>query len=213
VVTDTALAEACNLLARFTESSVVSLTPSAFSKSPLEVYWRDRPDGDQCWQIQNFFSEPPLTEHLELIEKPPASWQQVLDWANTNCPSLLLSPDISAQLPATFYPSAAQRAKILLKALNEINSALQKGETRRFEDLRRSWMEGENARITDSSDGEKTDFAAELNFKHPHTQRVISCTWHGKIKSPQFRIHFEWPKQNVQDALFIGYFGPKLTKR
>ena len=74
-------------------------------------------------------------------------------------------------------------------------------------------MEGRLARMTDSSDTEKSEFAAELKFKHPATNRIVACTWHAKIKTPQFRIHFEWPKQRAADALFIGYFGPKLTKR
>jgi hypothetical protein len=213
VVTDTALAEACNLMMLFTDASLVSLNPSKFLQNTIEVNWRDRVDGDRCWLIQNFFSEAPLVEHLARIEKPLASWQQVVDWAKANCRSLLLSPDILAQLPSTFYPNAAQRAQVLFKALNEINLAIQTGKADRFEELRRLWMEGEKARITDSSDGEKADFASDLNFKHPMSGRVIACTWHAKIKTPQIRIHFEWPKQNVQDALFIGYFGPKLTKR
>jgi hypothetical protein len=213
VVTGTALAEACTLMALFAESSVLSLTPSKFSRNPLAVFWRDRADGDQCWQIANFLSEPSLVAYLRNVEKPPASWRQLLDWTTINCPSLQLSPEILSQLPTTFFSSAAQRAQVLFKALHEINSALLSGDAKRFEELRRLWMEGDKARMTDSSDAEKADFAAGLNFKHPVTQRVIACTWHAKIKTPQLRIHFEWPKQNPQDALFIAYFGPKLTKR
>jgi hypothetical protein len=213
VVTDTALAEACNLMALSTESAVVSLTPSKFSQNLIEILWRGRVDGDRSWQILNFFSEPLLVRYLNGIAKPPASWSQVLDWTKVNCPTLLLSPDILSQLPTTFFSSAAQRALVLFKALDEINSALQQGKTGKFDELRRLWMQGDKARMTDSSDGEKDDFATEMNFKHPVTRRVVACTWHAKIKTPQFRIHFEWPKQNEQDALFIGYFGPKLTKR
>jgi len=213
LVTNTALAEACNLITLLADTSVVSLNPSNFSINPIEVYWRARAEGDLSRKIQNFFSEPPLAKHLAQIEKPPASWLQVMDWVKANCSSLLLSPEILSQVPPTFYPNAAQRAQELFKSLNDINLALQTGNAARFQELRRLWMEGEKAVITDSSDGEKAEFAAELNFRHPLNGRIIACTWHAKIKIHQIRIHFEWPKQNVQDALFIGYFGPKLTKR
>ena len=82
VVTETALAEACHLLMSLTEASVVSLNPSKFLTNTIEVFWRDRAEGDRSWPIRNFFSEPPFAEHLALIEKPPASWPQVVDWIN-----------------------------------------------------------------------------------------------------------------------------------
>ncbi len=40
----------------------------------------------------------------------------------------------------------------------------------------------------------------------------LECFWHGKIKSPQYRIHFSYPiEEDV--PLYIAYIGPKLTKR
>ena len=213
IVTETGLGEACTLVALSTAAAVISMSPSKFTKHPLEVFWCCRPDGDRSWQIPNFVSESSLVAHLRSVEKPPTTWQQVLDWTKSNCPSLLLSAEILTQLPTTFFPSTAQRAQVLFKALDEINSALQEGNVARFDELRRLWMEGEKARMTDSSATEKSEFAAELNFQHPITKRAVACTWHAKIQTPQFRIHFEWPKQNSRDALFVGYFGPKITRR
>jgi len=213
LVTETALAEACHLIALSTAASVVSLTPSKFTKTTIEIFWRGRAGGDRSWQISNFISVAPLVEHLRHIEHPPTTWQQVLDWTKSNCPSLLLSSDILTQLPTTFYPNVAQRAQVLFKTLHEINSALQHGNAARFDELRRLWMEGDYARMTDSSRSEKQEFAAHLNFTHPITKKLVACTWHAKIKTPQFRIHFAWPKQNPKDALFIAYFGQKITKR
>ncbi len=213
LVSGTALGEVCSLTALSTAAALISLTPSRFTDNPLEVFWRGRADGDRSWQIPNFWLEAPLVDYVRQIEKPPASWQQLLEWTRLNCPTLLLSPDILSQLPTTFSPFVAQRAQVLFKALQEINSALQQGNVTRFEELRRLWMEGGNARMTDSSDAEKAHFATALNFTHPITKRPIPCTWHAKIQTPRFRIHFEWPKQNARDALFIGYFGEKITKR
>jgi hypothetical protein len=40
----------------------------------------------------------------------------------------------------------------------------------------------------------------------------IFCTWHGKVKTPQYRIHFSWPISAVA-PLYVVYIGPKITKR
>jgi hypothetical protein len=72
-------------------------------------------------------------------------------------------------------------------------------------------MEGEKARMTDSSATEKSDFAQALTFHHPVSGHAVVCAWHAKIKTLQFRIHFEWPKPNSGDRLFVAYFGPKIT--
>jgi hypothetical protein len=100
-----------------------------------------------------------------------------------------------------------------LSALNEINAAIQQNNAARFEELRVLWFEGKYARFTDSSNGEKNEFRKRLTFNHPVTGQEVLCGWHAKIKSPQYRIHFEWPKQNPEDPLFVAYLGPKLTKR
>jgi hypothetical protein len=74
------------------------------------------------------------------------------------------------------------------------------------------WMVGANARITDESKTNKSDFKEELKFVHPKTGEKIFCPYHGKIKTPQYRIHFQWPLPEKAQQLFIGYFGPKITK-
>lgn len=213
LVTETALAEACCLAELSTDASVISFSPSVHHRDPLEVTWRGRAEGDHTWPIRNFVSEEPLEDHLRQIATPPSSWKELLDWANANCPSLLISGAILSQLPTTFYPNAAQRAQVLLSALNEINAAIQRNDAARFDELRLLWLEGKNARLTDSSPSEKDEFRRQLTFNHPVTGREVLCGWHAKIKSPQYRIHFEWPKQNPEDPLFVAYFGPKITKR
>lgn len=213
LVTETALAEACSLAELSLSVSVLSLSPSNFLQNPLHVVWRARKDGDRSWPIQNFISELPLAEYLQSISKPLNSWEELLDWVNSNCPSLLLSPAIPSQLPTSFYSNVAQRAQVLLLALNEINTAIQNNDVERFEELRHLWFEGKNARLTDSSDSEKEEFKKKLTFTNPVTGQDILCGWHAKIKTPQYRIHFEWPKHSPDDALFIAYIGPKLTKR
>lgn len=53
----------------------------------------------------------------------------------------------------------------------------------------------------------------ELTFVDPvGKSKNIFCSFHGKIKSPQLRIHFCFP--NATDKILkICYIGPKITKK
>ncbi|MDA1277088.1 MAG: hypothetical protein O2960_23995, partial [Verrucomicrobia bacterium] len=78
-------------------------------------------------------------------------------------------------------------------------------------------MVGNEARFTDSSDDEKRDFKKAMTFTHPVTGQEVFCSWHGKIQTPLYRIHVEWPMpekvNDVYQPLLVAYIGPKLTKR
>jgi hypothetical protein len=72
---------------------------------------------------------------------------------------------------------------------------------------------GEKAWLTDSSDAEKRQFRSELTFPNPEKSgQHLFCSWHGKVKTPQLRIHFSWPIA-ANTPLYIVYVGPKITKR
>jgi hypothetical protein len=72
---------------------------------------------------------------------------------------------------------------------------------------------GAKASFSDSSDSEKNDFRNELTFAHPEQPgETLFCAWHGKIKTPQIRIHFSWPVRS-EAPLYVVYVGPKITKR
>lgn len=40
----------------------------------------------------------------------------------------------------------------------------------------------------------------------------LYCSWHGKIKTPQFRLHFQWAAPVGQRYIKVIYLGEKLTK-
>lgn len=72
---------------------------------------------------------------------------------------------------------------------------------------------GDKAWFSDSSSTEKSDFRKELTFRHPmNAGEYLFCTWHGKVKTPQLRIHFSWPIR-ASDPLYVVYIGPKITKQ
>ena len=59
---------------------------------------------------------------------------------------------------------------------------------------------GEKAWFTDESDTNKRAFKYAMTFpdmNNPDGEKLF-CPWHGKIKTPQIRIHFEWPRPKGQ---------------
>ena len=79
--------------------------------------------------------------------------------------------------------------------------------------LYQKYFTGAKAWFSDSSDREKAQFRNELTFPHPaDPDKTIFATWHGKVKTPQLRIHFSWPIR-ADKPLYVVYAGPKITKR
>ena len=71
---------------------------------------------------------------------------------------------------------------------------------------------GGKALFTDSSDAEKAEFNDDLHFPHPEGAGYLFCTWHGKVKKPQIRIHFTYPILH-DTPLYVMHVGPKITKK
>ncbi len=72
---------------------------------------------------------------------------------------------------------------------------------------------GHGAMFSDSSDSEKNEFGKELTFNHPGAPtQTLFCPWHGKVQTPQLRVHFSDPIR-ANEPLYVVYVGPKLTKR
>lgn len=215
LVTDTALGEACFLEFEQQNAFLVSATPSSHTADRVAVVWRARPnkEPDFTARIQNFTSIGPLRTFLDENQAPPQSWKELLERIAADCPSLHLSPDISSQLGVTFYPQVANMAMRLFSILERINAAAIARDWDLVNQLRADWMSGNNAYFSDSSESEKNDFGDDMTFGHPDTGEGCFCPWHGKINHQVYRIHFEWPKPDGRVRLFVGYFGPKITRR
>ncbi|MEI7996656.1 MAG: hypothetical protein WCH01_17300 [Methylococcaceae bacterium] len=72
---------------------------------------------------------------------------------------------------------------------------------------------GDKAWFSTSSDDEKIEFKNELTFNHPNNKdEKLFCPWHGKIKTPQIRIHFSYPIR-ADKPLYVPYIGLKITKK
>jgi hypothetical protein len=73
---------------------------------------------------------------------------------------------------------------------------------------------GQKAWFTDESTDNKISYKKDMTFSDPSdASKRIFCPFHGKIKSQQIRIHFEWPRPKNQREIKIVYIGPKITKK
>lgn len=70
---------------------------------------------------------------------------------------------------------------------------------------------GNKAWFSDESDTNKNEFRRDLSFLVEGFSDKIFCPWHGKIKTPQYRMHYEWPPR-TGNKLIVCYLGPKITK-
>jgi len=213
LVTDTGVAEAAFLRTEGISGWLFSIDPSRFLTNPLTARWRDRADGDLDIDVPNGWTLDHAEQCAAELERPLASWDELLEWVARECPHLLLSPNIPRQLGTQFIPNVAQRSTVLLGTLNRMVELQKNGNDPEFNQMRHDWMEGSRARFSPSSDSELREFSNELTFRHPHTGANVLCSWHGKIQTPQFRIHFEWPLPGRAEELFVAYIGPKITKR
>jgi hypothetical protein len=213
LVTDTGAAEVAYIQSEGTRSWLFSISPSKFLASPLTVHWRGRVGGDFDIEIPNGWNPDHAEQCVSALERPLSSWNELLDWAARECQHLELSPEILKQLPAQFIPNVANRSQVLLRALNQMVGLLKSEKTQEFNAMRSEWMQGDRARFSPSSESELDDFSKELTFRHSRSSKEVICSWHGKIQTPQYRIHFEWPLPEGQKKLFVAYIGPKITKR
>jgi hypothetical protein len=184
--------------------------------SPLSVAW-ERGFGDRRHiEVINHW----LTENLEaaLLAAPTRleTWARLEEVAILRCTQLTFLNDSFKPLDGCpFAVGAAQRILVLLDTLDRFRSCFDGQGTRTPEGQRlyQDHFTGEKSWFSDSSDAEKHDFRTGFRFRRPGAEgEYLFCSWHGKVKSPQLRIHFSWPVR-ATEPLYIAYVGPKITKK
>jgi hypothetical protein len=214
IVTDTALGEAafCNLLG--IDRRVVSLSPSSWEFSPIPVTWI--PNGErQTVQVINHLEPKALEDALRAAPRPITSWEELQKVSIARCPDLTFSEDAFGYLKGhPFVDGAAQRILALLDVLHEFKSCFDDNgqRTQRGHELYQDHFTGKKAWFSDTSDADKHDFEEDLTFRHPIVEgEYLFCSWHGKVKIDQIRIHFSWPIR-AGEPVFVAFVGPKITK-
>ena len=223
IVTDTAVGEAAWCCLNGIERGLVSVTPSDWQFSPISVDWvEDNNVYRKTANIVNHWDPGEIETVLQTLPMPLESWEQLEIVAIDRCIQLTFSGDAFAPLKGQpFVSSAAKRLLFILDTLNRFKSCFDTNGERNPEghEIYRDFFTGKKgdggrgALFSDSSEEEIRTFGAEMTFRHP-TQlgRNLVCTWHGKVQTPQLRVHFSMPVR-ADEPLYVVYVGPKITKR
>ena len=218
VVTSTAVGEAAFRVFHGIPCGLVSVTPSNWENSPIEVTWLREDDGvqNQKAALENWWSDEQLADGLAKLAPPLDSWHTLRHAALSEFQRLTFSDECFAPLAGVpFARGSAQRCILLFNLLERLarefdDAGAQTKEGRR---LYEQYFTGDGAPFSDSSTTEKREFKKELTFTHPdYPKSKLFCPWHGKISHAKFRIHFSWPVK-VNEPIYVVYVGPKITKR
>ena len=215
LVTDSAVGEAAFCCLHGRSRGLVSLVPSIWNFAPVDVAWH-REDGIKRVDVRNYWDASILEADLKDCRRPLGSWVDLERTARQEMKGLLFPADSFEPLRGRpFHVGVAERLLLRLSILDEIRGCFdEEGErTAEWNRLFRKHFTGEKGWFSDSSVKEKRDFEQELTFRHPsRPEESLFCSWHGKVKTPQFRIHFSWPVV-AREPVYVVYVGPKLTKR
>ncbi|MEH8021516.1 hypothetical protein [Rheinheimera metallidurans] len=215
IVTDTCLAEAALQNLDSKPSTVISLSQPNWSSATIPIVWH-KDTGNVRVEITNQTRLDVLSEMLVQQPKPITSWKQLETRCKDRCSSLTFAEKAFSGLNGVpFILGASSRILELLLVLDKMKCSFnEQGE--RSEEGHRIYQEhftGDKGWFSDSSDTEKKEFKDALTFKHPEIENeTLFCTWHGKVKTPQIRIHHSWPI-SLEAPLYVMYIGPKITKR
>ena len=218
VVTETAVGEAAYRCLHGDATSLVSLIPSCWNFSPVDVLWRKSDEDTEAIRIDNYRKAEVLEEALRAALPLIASWGMLEDRLKRHCPQLTFLPDCFESLRAhPFSRPTAQAIYTRLQVLEQLQkcSDAEGGRTVEGDRLYKMHFQGDRAWFSDSTRTEKNDFRAEMTFPHPDIPReYLFCPWHGKVNYPHFpiRIHFSWPV-SATELLYVAYVGPKITRR
>ena len=218
VVTESAVAEAAYRTLHDVECGLVSVTPSGWDYSPIDVTWRREFEGlnDRSTALQNWWSAPTLEGGLRALAPPIQSWGALREVSACRFENLTFAVDCFDPLEGVpFAKSAAERFLVLLGILDRFARTFDSDGARTPEGHRiyQDNFTGCRALFSDSSDREKRKFREELTFVHPDQPgSSLFCTWHGKVSRSTLRLHFSWPVE-AGKPVYVVYGGPKITKR
>lgn len=192
--------------------SSVYCTTSRFSLNPLQVTHGLAEDPFQLVDVPNYTGVAALAEKLAATLPVPVNWLELLTLCRSRFDSLHISSYCEHVLARHPYsPAAGRRIQNLLEVLQRLMEEMD-GNGKfsatgvelhgRFFVGRRAWF----------SDESPTRKAAEQTFTFPDPggNGSLICFWHGKVSTPAFRVHFEWPVVQPSQRLRVVYIGPHL---
>ncbi|MDR9865164.1 hypothetical protein [Pseudomonas baetica] len=215
VVTDTAIGECAYRQFLKCETQLTSISPSNWCNSPVQVIWHGDDQQNQIRNLVNHYTIETLETELKNFDSPIRSWDQMARACGLKFEALNFSEDTFSPLSGTpFVYAAAQSIMDLLSVLNEFKEThiSDGGRSKKGDEMYQQYFTGTRAWYSDSSDREKIDFKNAMSFSHPVPgNEKIFAPYHGKVQTPQMRIHFSWPV-TAANPLYVLYIGDKITK-
>ena len=216
IVTDKAVGEAAHCILHGIDRGLVSLQPSSFVYDPVPVERILDDHTRASVNVRNYW-EPEAVEAC-LVAAPPAlaSWAALGQLSVSRFEHLRFAENAFEPLQGQpFKQSVAECILARLQVLHRFKQCFDASGARTDEGhaLFQQHFTGDKAWFSDESAGNKDRFRDDLTFPHPDAPgENLFCSWHGKIKSPQYRIHCSWPVTAVSHV-YVVYVGPKITKR
>ena len=212
IVTETAVGEAAYCAVIGIDRRLVSFAPSAWEYSPVVAKMRNEDAIDVT--VANYWQTATLEAALQSAQPKPESWGDLATAATARFQLLTFAADCFEYLNGhPFDPGVADRILSRLHVLNRLMDLVDDAGQRTIEGHRlyQDHFTGGRAWFSDSSDTEKNEQGNKLTFRHPGLPgRTLFCSWHGKINTPPYRIHFAWPEQ-TGDSLYVAYIGWHIT--
>ena len=218
IVTDSAVGEAAYRAMHRVEYGLVSVVPSDWLYSPVDVVLRRDVEGldDETASVENWWSADALEGGLQAAEPPLASWNDLRDTATRRFPNLIFAGDCFKPLDGLpFALGAANSFMVRFDTLERLSRAFNSagGRTDEGHRIYQDHFTGDRAWFSDSSDSEENDFRERLTFPHPDTPgEWLFCPWHGKVRHMTLRLHYSWSGKSGE-PVYVVYAGQKLTKR
>ena len=214
-VTDLGLGEAArHILAKRPAAALspVQDPASRFAADPLCVVHglAEAPIGHI--PVANFHETNALADALRAAQPEPTTWPELLAEARGRFDRLHIGSHCDGVLARhPYHPRGGRRILELLDVLQRLMTEMDDDgrlsedgvELRnRFFVGKRSWFSGESENRRHSPE--------TFTFPDPDGDGTLVCFWHGKVSTPAFRIHFEWPVSQPVRRLRIVYIGPHL---
>ena len=216
IVTDSAVGEAAHCLLHGIDRGLVSLEPSDFNHDPVSV---ERVLGDEervPVDVRNFWEPKAVETCLAAAPAALASWDALGELAVARFEHLRFAETAFEPLRAQpFKQGVAERILALLDVLHRLKQCFDENgsHTDKGHALYQEHFTGDKGWFSDESATNRTDFKNHMTFPDPDVPgETIFCSWHGKVKTPQYRIHFSWPV-TAASPVYVVYVGPKITRR
>lgn len=214
-VTNYGLGEAARRLLVGFQASSFSFASGGFDYSPIDIVHGLPESPLDTVSVPNFWDTYALYIDALAVVPAPVNWKQMLELAQSRYDKLIFSANsIDKLLREPFSQRVVEQIFIRLEVLQRFMACRHENGhyTEKNHELIAQHFTGEKAWFTDESETNKKEFKEDLSFPDTeHSGHRVFCSWHGKIKSPQYRIHFEWPV-DARPKLRIFYIGPKITK-